>query len=319
MNYDKPHLSFEDQLNLLEHRGLIVDSREDAVRNLSVIGYYRLSAYWYQWRVRPEGHVEHIDIPFDAFEGGHSFEEAVDLYSFDRQLRLIILDAIERIEVAVRVQMAYIVGRRNPTAHTDPSCLGSKGCKLRPNSQQTYFEEFRDRCVAQLEKSSEVFANHYRLRYEQVVPIWVAVELWDFGTMSMFCQLMMTDDRMELAAAFELPEHKMMANWLVVINHLRNMCAHHSRLFRRRSQFEIGTKSLWKIRELAHVRNIPSDRQRNIYPALCALTYLMRTAAPYSDWIVRLGGHLDSFPTIQDTSLEDYGFPPEWRSELIWN
>ena len=93
-NYQKPALSFQEQLDQLKSRGLIVDDESLATSQLSSISYYRLSAYWYPFRLRnDQGHVG------DDFIAGTSFSDVVELYEFDRQLRLLVIDALERVEV----------------------------------------------------------------------------------------------------------------------------------------------------------------------------------------------------------------------------
>ena len=112
--YRKPYLTFEQQLDLLKSRGLEVTNDSVALEYLRRLGYYRLSGYWYLCRklialpahqskpVRPQRE--------DNFLPGSKFQDAVELYVFDKKLRLLILDAIERVEVAFRVDIAYLLG-----------------------------------------------------------------------------------------------------------------------------------------------------------------------------------------------------------------
>lgn len=318
MKYTKPHLTFDQQINQLVERGLIVDLPEQARHNLQMIGYYRLSAYWYQWRVRPYGHNEATDTPHDEFEGGHSFEEAVDLYSFDRRLRLMLMDAIERIEVALRVRIAYIVGRHGPLGYLEAKNLGP-GCEgRRLKDGPTNFERFVSRNQDLLDVSSEAFATHVRDKYDGIPPIWIATETWDFGTMSLFFQIMSPADQLKVARDLSVPKPTMLTSWLLCLNYVRNVCAHHSRLFRRTLVNKPGKRDLRRIGELRHITEIPSQRQDKLYIALGVMVYLMRTVAPGSQWPAALKAFLQDFPRIENSSLSDYGFPEEWVDETIW-
>ena len=127
MKYDKPHLPIDALLALIESRGLAVGDRASAIHDLETIGYYRLSGYWYQWRERAPGHREERDTPGDRFVGHHTFDEAVALYAFDRRLWLILMDAIERVEVAMRVRIVHVVGERGTLAYLDAKCHGPFG------------------------------------------------------------------------------------------------------------------------------------------------------------------------------------------------
>src|SRR5687767_3304096 len=112
MHYNKPALSFEAQITQLEERGLIIEDHDRARRWLSRVSYYRLSAYFLPFKVQGQ----------DRFQEGASLGQICDLYNFDRRLRLLLLDAIERIEVALRTALTYEIAHRyGPFGHTDPA------------------------------------------------------------------------------------------------------------------------------------------------------------------------------------------------------
>lgn len=97
MKYDKSPLTFEQQIELLCDRGLVITDKERAANYLSNISYYRLSAYMLPLKVRDS----------DRFIEGTTFDDVLDLYLFDREFRLLIFDVIERLEIAFRTQMSY--------------------------------------------------------------------------------------------------------------------------------------------------------------------------------------------------------------------
>ena len=98
--YTKAHLSFADQLALLMQRGLAVTDAPKAIEHLQRIGYGRLTLYWQplQQRVRDPNNP-HKTLRIERFEAGAEFRHAVDLYLFDKQLRLLFLDALEGVLV----------------------------------------------------------------------------------------------------------------------------------------------------------------------------------------------------------------------------
>src|SRR5574344_326837 len=99
--FNKPPLTYEKQVELLLSRGLIVTDRKRAERHLANISYYRLSAYMLPYKKKEDG------IIIDAFKEGTTWDDIYDLYVFDRKLRLLVFDAIERLEVAIRTQIIY--------------------------------------------------------------------------------------------------------------------------------------------------------------------------------------------------------------------
>ena len=99
MKFTKPATSITDQLALLRRRGMVIDDEASARHYLQHISYYRLRAYWLTYET-PAAAGDH------AFRPGTRFEDVLALYVFDRQLRLLVMDAIERVEVALRAGWA---------------------------------------------------------------------------------------------------------------------------------------------------------------------------------------------------------------------
>src|SRR5690606_11449844 len=99
MKYNKPPVSVSDQIAKLKQRGLQIKDDALASRYLSNISYYRLRAYTYPYQDNND--------PTHPFLGQVSFEDIMELYTFDRKLRLLIFDAVEKIEVALRTQIIH--------------------------------------------------------------------------------------------------------------------------------------------------------------------------------------------------------------------
>jgi abortive infection bacteriophage resistance protein len=318
MRYDKPHLSLDEQLARMEERGLIIADRAVAKRELARTGYYRLSGYLYQWRSATYSPGVLSDGRGDEFVGLHSLEEAIALYSFDRRLRILLLDAIERIEVAVRARVAHVHGRRGPLAYLDRTAMSSHGEKRIRQSALSNHERFLVRNQELLFRSSEVFAEHIRSHYDGYAPIWIAIECWDFGTLSSFFPLMPVDDQIEVASDFQLPNYAIMTNWLQAIGYLRNVCAHHQRLYRRTMTQQVGKRNSQRVKGLDHIESLPDIRSRKVYLHLCAIVHLINVAIPGSSWPKALKGLLLDFPVILGSRLSDYGFPDDWQDLPFW-
>ena len=102
--FNKTPKTFTEQLEILKSRGMVVSDEQKAIFHLSQVNYYRLGAYWLPFE---QTHSPH------CFQENTHFEHVWDLYVFDRELRLLVLDAIERIEVAIRTQFAYEIAHRH--------------------------------------------------------------------------------------------------------------------------------------------------------------------------------------------------------------
>lgn len=318
--YQKPFLTFDEQINLLENRGLNLSNREQARADLERIGYYRLSAYWYSFRIRSPTHQEGVDTPGDEFKPGYDFQHAMELYTFDRQLRLILLDAIERIEVSVRVLLAYQMGMHGPFSYLDKTMLG-KHCNApsHKNPATSQFDEFTSKLNVAVQDSREAFAVHYREKYQGQVPIWVAIELWDFGMLSRFFQFLNVPDREAVARMLGLDRHKTLVSWLESLNLLRNICAHHGRLFKRQLVNAPKVPKSKEMNAFHHLRRIRDRDRTRLYPLLCVIAYLHTYVSPSSTWNNRLLNHFEQFPKVPHASASDYGFPDTWRDEPLWS
>lgn len=105
---------------------MVINDRHRAHRKLAQLGYYRLSGFWYPARTfkmngsRSETcEVTGRPVRLEAFQSGTSFDNVVSLYQFDKRLRLLMLDAIERLEVHLKTLMAHEVGYHGPMAYVD--------------------------------------------------------------------------------------------------------------------------------------------------------------------------------------------------------
>ncbi|MGB3763066.1 MAG: Abi family protein [Ornithinimicrobium sp.] len=136
--YDKPHLNVSEQVELLRSRGMHVGSTDYAESWLSVVGYYRLSGYWYPYR---EIVASHPAVRGDRFLPSTTLEQVIGLYEFDRRLKLRVLDALERIEIAMRFRVGYTLGLRGPFAHRDAESLDTGFSRPRPESKRLFATE----------------------------------------------------------------------------------------------------------------------------------------------------------------------------------
>lgn len=317
--YSKPFLTYDEQVDLLIDRGLIVENRTQALRDLRRLGYYRLSGYWYPFRKRAADHQEGTDTPSDLFHYGTSFADIVKICEFDRSLRNAIWPAIEIVEVAIRVAIAYRMGQHGAFAYLDPTFLGTGAVSpsLR-NPEVTQLDELTAYMNSAARSSKESFATHFRQRYDGLLPVWAAIELWDFGTLAAYFQIMTADDRATVAASFELRSARLLGSWLEAINVLRNICAHHGRLNRRHLAVAPRIPKPSTSQAFAHLYPLSDAERHTLYPLLCVLSYLALSITGNRVWQDSLGACMDQIRGLHGTDLGNYGFPDDWSSQSLW-
>lgn len=313
----KPWLSLVDQLQLLKDRGMRVDNSEAALNYLKRLGYYRLSGYWYPMRKidRVASVKEGRAIRENFFVTGSHFEDVVRLYVFDKKLRLLALDALERIEMAVRVEVAHLLGQRDPLAHEKPECLhGNFARRLQRKGRhkgRTKHEVWLDR-YKELQRRArrEPFVVHHRENYGQL-PIWVAIEVLDFGALSRLFAGMTYADQQAIANLYGAPTGVAFAQWLRSLNFIRNVSAHHGRLWNINVLEPSPVPKGWSL-ELKNSRP---------FFYFCLIQQLMKVICPNSSWGTRLKILLnEEFPVVgnRQLSLKDLGVVKNWEDWELW-
>ncbi len=318
--YKKPHLSVADQIVLLKKRGLAISDDDSAGGVLQRLGYYRLSGYWYPMRqtiVRADskGLINEVQ---ETFRPGAELRHAADLYVFDKKLRLLISDAIERIEVGLRVDVAHLLGARDPWAHLDPAQLhGNFSTKTDAVTGLTRHQTWIARLQEIEARSKEDYVKHFRKTYASPLPIWISIELWDFGALSMFIEGLKVADKEALAERYGLPKSRwdLIPSWARALNHIRNICAHHSRLWNRSPADQPKLPKAGEVTLLDHIDTYAATR---LYAPLAACQYLLKTLNPNSAWGDRLKALAATFPTAPGLAFNATGFPADWADQPLW-
>lgn len=304
MQYQKPALSLRDQALQLQRRGLIVEDMARLVRCLNDIGYYRLSAYCLTYEVPPAAGQTRTH----QFQSGTRFEQVLELYIFDRKLRLLVMEAIERCEVAVRTGWAHAMSiRYGAHAHMDSALFKDPWRHVQDLAK----------VAKDIEQSSETFVEHYRKRYTAPLlpPIWAIVETMSLGSLSRwFTSSKSTDAKKEVSQSLGMPNIEVLEQVLHALTPVRNVCAHHSRLWNRR--FPIQLPAIKKYKASLVAPNSPHHQAHYLYNHLTVLALVMQQINPRSTWAGRVSRLITSeLPQPQHAAM---GFPPDWGIRPAW-
>jgi len=264
---------------------------------LEVLSYYRLSAYLYPLlEANKETHL---------FKQGAKIEQAFEMYYFDRELRLLLLSDIEKIEVALRARMTYTMAHKYDAYwYTYPGLFENKAKHLATLAIIT----------KDVEKSNEVFVKNFQAKYVNFhLPSWMALELVTFTCLSkIFENLKDTAAKAEIAKGFGLP-YQLFESWLHVISYTRNTCAHHSRFWNR----DFSIAALKPTKPLMH--NWINDHgisRKKAYLYICIIKYLLDKVNPKNTLAEKLISLITKYPNIDHRAL---GFPDNWLEEPLWN
>lgn len=309
MLYDKPATTIDEQIRLMAERGM---SGEEALmrRWLETVGYYRLSAYWLPFEL-PAGKDQ---TRAKTFQPGTRFETIVDIYVFDRKLRLLVMEAIERIEIALRSRWTNrLTLAHGSHAHLDGAAFQSGYDHI--NLLSSLATRARD--------SNEVFVEHYRRKYAEpfMPPLWMATELMTFGELSRWYALT-KDLKVKSAVAKDLglPSREVLEGTLQLIAYIRNICAHHGRLWNRQTVKRLPNIKRFRddlvVVETRTEQGMQAQPANLIYNALVVLVHMLRRQSPDTSFAARVS---KLAATRSADQLRSMGFPPDWANRPCWS
>lgn len=295
MKYTKQYASPRQLAALLQARGLQINDLQRVENYLRHIGYYRFSAYLYPLLKEPK--VLHI------YKDHASFENALLMYRFDRHLRLLIFNQIEKIEIAVRSAIVNITSREtgNPFWMTDTHSFYDANT----------FNKTMVLINNELSKSREDFIGHFLTTYsDPYPPAWMLAEIIPLGVITkIYENIKVNKTRKLIAQEFGL-NVPVFTSWLTIITVMRNNCCHHSRVWNR--QFALRALKMKNMQRpwMSH----PVNQQR-VFFTLCIIKYFLNIISPHNDMTQKVETLLSEYPNIDIAAM---GFTVDWNKEPLW-
>ena len=279
---------------------MLISDVPTAEHFLSNISYYRLAGYWWPMQADKVSHT---------FKPGSRFENVIALYNFDRELRVLLFDVIERIEIGLRTRLIYHLSHeispwwfedaahfKNQANHSD--CLASV-----------------DR---ELQQSKDTFIREHYFKYhtdKRRPPAWKTLEVVSFTTLSkLYANLLPSIKSKDvIAAELNTVNHAYLQSWLQSIAQIRNICAHHGRLWNK--NLPGRPKLLRKPPAPWLIQVPPVTEHQKIYVHLCCMKYLLDVISPENHLDSKLAALLTKYPTVDIHAL---GLNAKWQSEALW-
>jgi len=298
MKYIKPPLTIAQQIQTLKERGLIIEDEDRAFRYLSFISLYRLRAYTYPFQ--DNSNPEH------PFRKETTFDDILNTYLFDRKFRLLVFDAIERIEIALRTQIIY-----QYSIKYGGNWYENENLYRKPH----FFQKDISLIDKELIRSNEVFIKHYKTKYStpKRPPAWMTIETLSLGLLSkIYENLKISPEKKSIARNFNLSHPFVLESWMHSLSVIRNICAHHGRLWNRELPASMKlpkkTYDVW-------LKNTKFP-QGKLYLSLSSILYLLNTIIPRNHFKIKLKMLISQYP---DIPLRQMGFPDNWEKEQLWS
>lgn len=308
----KPSTTVCQQIELLRSRGLEIGDEQAARASLNRLGYYRFSGYAHALKVaRAEGsHAAR------HFKPGATFPLVIQLAEFDNALRLLVLQGLELIEIAVRAAVAELLSKLDVEAHRNRALLDGRFTTALAGHMSAH-AEWLQRFDLLFARSKEDLVEHHRLHYSARMPVWAALEILEFGLLSRLVAGLQHRDRRALARHFQVGHPGVLTSWLHTFNVTWNRAAHHARLWNRTSVVAPLLPAPSESGDLAFL-HVDEFARKRLFGTLCCMQSMIRVIAPRSEWHQRLKALTGSFPASPTLSLRSAGFPDDWEALALW-
>jgi abortive infection bacteriophage resistance protein len=298
--FEKKATSISEQIEILKKRGLLILDEKNAYHQLSNISYYRLGEYWY---VMQDDKINH------TFKPNSKFEDIMALYDFDRELRILLFDVIEKIEISLRTKLIYHLSHefdawwfQNFELFEDSKALVKTLSSLE----------------SELERTKETtIKNHNRKHKDdrRYPPAWKSLEQTSFGSLSKLYGNLKNNINSKniIAVEFGAVNHTYLPSWLQSIAQIRNYCAHHSRLWNKNLP---GSPKLLSNPPFLWIADVPQQHEfQKLYVHFCIMKYLLNIIQPENNLTEKLDGLFTKYSNVDPNAL---GMKINWQNELLW-
>lgn len=285
-NKVKQPTTYQEQIEILVSKGLIINNTKKAIEILKQINYYRLTGYMLSLKRD------------DIFINGSTIEDVYTIYEFDKKLRLLLIEILEDIEINFRTHITYNIAHK----------YGTLGYQDSNNFlKQKHHNEFINILKKELDKRQELFIKHHKINYNGQFPIWVIVDILSFSALSKLFHNMKIKDKQEISKEYYNLPYEYLESWLNHFSYIRNICAHYGRLYNRSL-----SPCQPRLSKKDKKENLVTDKIFITFYILRKL-YLKINKNNWTTFIIRLEALIENYDCIDKNLI---GFPDNWRSVL---
>lgn len=302
--FDKNPFTLTQQVKQLQDRGLKIKHPRIAEKYLINISYYRLGEYWYVMQSDKENHI---------FKPNSKFEDVIALYNFDAELRLLLFDVIEKIEISLRTKLIYYLSHE-----IDPWWFQNKDCFVNESFFKMTLSSL-EKEVKRAAKKDVILQKHYEKYSKDKLPhAWKTIEYTSLGNLSKIYGNLNNKIKSKkiIAREYGAVNHTYLPSWLQSIAQIRNFCAHHSRLWNRNLPSTVKLLPNPPNPWIVNIENVPTEHEfSKLYVHMCLMRYMLNTILPKNEFGNKLNSLLLKYPNVDPNAL---GMKLNWQSEPLW-
>lgn len=301
IHYPKPATSIQQQIAQLQSEGLIISDIAQAAKTLEHIAYYRLRAYWiiFETSANPR-----------KFQPKTNLNDILNLYLFDEELRTLILSLIAKIEISLRANFSNLsINFSNPHFYLEHNNFKQFDTYIRSLSKiQSSLKNNKD----------ELFIAHYLSKYTspQLPPVWSIAEILTIGELYYWITNLHDGVLDNIAKNYGFSSREVFISGLERLSIIRNVCAHHNRLWNR----VIVKKQLKQVKQKNHLSDALSqdkDSNKTFYGTFCYIVHILKQINQLSanDAIIKFKNLISTYRI----NLNLMGFPDNWQEQTLFN
>ena len=298
--FKKEATTIKEQIERLKQRGLEIFANDQAEHHLKHISYYRLGEYWHSMQSDKIAHI---------FKPNSRFSNVIALYRFDSEIRILLFDVIEKIEISLRTKLIYHLSHefdpwwfQNFDLFIDSRALVNTLSNL--ESEISWTKDI-------------TIKNHLNKHKDDLrfPPAWKSLEQTSFGALSKLYGNLKNSiiSKDTIAREYGAVNHTYLPSWLQTIAQIRNYCAHHSRLWNKNLP---GAPKLLAKPPFNWIGDVPKQNEfQKLYIHLCLMKYLLNIIQPDNLFTEKLIFIFDKYPNVDPNAL---GMKPNWPNEPLW-
>ena len=303
--YSKPAFTIDQQIERIKERGLQIANEKLAKRYLSHISYYRLGEYWYAMQSDKEQHI---------FKPNSKFEDVVALYNFDAELRLLLFDVIEKIEISLRTKLIYHL-----SIEIDPWWFQNHDLFVDTMAHTKTLAGLEEEITRSRSKDPTI-KKHFQKHNDdkRFPPAWKTLEQTSFGALSKLYGNLKHALKSKDIIAKELGavNHTYLPSWLQSIAQIRNFCAHHSRLWNRNLPGTVKLLPNPPFPWITKKENVPKQHEfSKLYVHMSLMKYMLNIIQPNNNFTSKLSNLFQKYPNVDPDAL---GMKSNWEVEPVW-
>jgi len=306
---NKPAYAISDQIALLKQRGMLFKDETGAFECLKNISYYRLKGYW--WDAQS-------DTLLHTFQPDTYFEDIIARYDFDRKLRQVLFGGVEQIEIAMRTKLIYrLAVAYGGLWYLNPALFNNKTQTINGVTKTVHLWVLDD-LQKEFNRSQEIFIKDYQQRFPgQPADAWVIIEVASIGTLSKLYKNLQVNlpERALVANEMGINSPHVFSGWLEAIAFLRNIIAHHSRLWSRTMVKRPSMQLKDPIGDW-FTRPLKQGQLDKPFATISCLLYLYKHISRSQDMKQKIIKLINAYPNVPIYKL---GFFNRWNMEPLWN